>query len=115
MKRKLTALAAPLFSIAATAAAAQNTTPTQQWPDNWHGGYDHMMWGGGFGFFGGLMMLVFWAALIALVVLAVRWFDGTGGSARTRRNEAMDILRQRFAKGEIDEEEFRRRKAALED
>lgn len=71
-----------------------------------------MMWGGGYGMFGGLMMLVFWGVIIALIVLAVRWFSDGGG--RTGRRDAMDTLRERFAAGEIDEEEFNRRKRVLE-
>lgn len=77
------------------------------------GGYNHMMWGGGFG--GGLTMLVFWAAVIALIVFGVRWMsDGGHRPGGGRRSDAIDVLRDRFARGEIDEEEFKRRKAALE-
>ena len=87
--------------------------------DGWPEGYDHMMWGGGHGIFGGLMMLVFWGVIIALIVLAVRWLSdtrgGAGSGARPGRREAMDTLRERFAAGEIDEEEYRRRKRVLED
>lgn len=73
-----------------------------------------MMWGNGWGMVGGLMMLLFWGAVIALIVLAVKWAsDRQGGRAGTRR-DAVDILRERFATGEIDEEEFERRKKALE-
>lgn len=71
-----------------------------------------MMWGGGFGIFGGLMMLVFWGVIIALIVLAVKGFsDSRGGSSR---KDAIDTLRERFAAGEIDEEEYNRRKRVLE-
>ncbi len=51
-------------------------------------------------------MIVFWAVLIALVVWAVRQF-------RTRGADARSILEERFARGEIDQEGFDRRKAAL--
>ena len=46
--------------------------------------------------------------------MAVRWFAGDrpGGGATS---DAMDILKSRFAKGGLDEDEFRKRKAALED
>ncbi len=75
-------------------------------------GFGHMMWGGGHGMFGGLMMLIFWALIIGLIVLAVRGFSnrpdpGTGQSA-------VDILREPYARGEIDEDEFERRRAKLE-
>lgn len=82
--------------------------------DDWGRGYGHMTGGGAYGMFGGLMMLAFWGVIIVLIVLAVRWFSGDrpGGS---KSSDAMNVLRSRFAKGEIDEEEFLKRKAALED
>jgi putative membrane protein len=62
------------------------------------------------GFFGWTMMVVFWGAVVALTVWAVR-------SARTRSSEsrsgALDILERRFAAGEIDREEFEARRALL--
>jgi putative membrane protein len=70
----------------------------------------------GFGamFFGGLMMIAFWAGLIVLIVLAVRWL---GGSAHHNRppegRSALDILRERYARGEVDHDEFERRKQLL--
>ena len=79
--------------------------------DTWGEGFGHMMWGGGFGMAGGLMMLVFWGAIIALIVFAVRGFSAGSGSAD--KSDAAEILRQRYAKGEIDDEEYERRKAKL--
>jgi putative membrane protein len=72
--------------------------------------YGHM-WGGGYGFFGGFMMIAFWGIIIALIVVAVRWFNAKDGNSGSN---ALAILNERFAKGEIDEDEFKRRKAALE-
>jgi putative membrane protein len=75
-------------------------------------------WGGGWGhmFFGGFMMLFFWAGFIALIAVAVRWVtSGSAGnnqlstSARTPRQ----ILDERFARGDIDKDEFEERKKAL--
>jgi putative membrane protein len=70
------------------------------------------MWGGGNWMFGGLMMVVFWGLVIGLIVLAVRGFSGR--SDTTPPPNALDILRERYAKGEIDEDEYERRKAKLE-
>ena len=80
--------------------------------DGWSGGYGHMMWGGGLGMLGGLLMLAFWAGVIALAVLAIRRLSAGGGSVP--RRDALDTLRERFAAGEIDEEEYRHRKQVLE-
>jgi len=82
------------------------------------GGYwDHhgMMWGGGAGWLlGPLMMLLFLAAAVAIVVLVLRWL-GVGGPVGGQDDSALRILEERFARGEIDEEEFRQRKRALEE
>ena len=86
------------------------------------GGWNHhgMMWGGGAGWFiGPIMMLLFLVAAVAVVVLAVRWLGGADG-ARPRAGQkattsAQEILEERFARGEIDEEEFRQRKQALKE
>jgi len=78
-----------------------------------YGGYgDHMMGGWGFGIFGGLMMLVFWGLIIALIVLAVRWFSDQRGGGKS--SDALDILKDRLARGEIDPEEYEMRRKALE-
>lgn len=67
---------------------------------------------GGMGGLGILGMLVFSVAVIALVVWAVRNFNG----ATTRTNgpeTAMDILNRRFAAGEITQAEYEQAKRSL--
>lgn len=82
--------------------------------ENWQGGYGHMMGGGGYGMLVGMvMMLVFWGIIIALIVFAVKWFNDNQDGNRGKR-DALAILRERFASGEIDEEEFDSRRKALE-
>ncbi len=54
----------------------------------------------------------FWGLVIFLIVVAVRRF--TNGNNAPNQPDALDILRDRFAKGEIDEEEFQKRKSTLE-
>lgn len=71
-------------------------------------------WGGWM--WGGLMMLLFWGGLVALVVFLVR---GSGSrpserEERRRQPDAREILSERFARGEISEEEFEQRKRVLE-
>ena len=62
-----------------------------------------------------LMMVVFWGGLIALAAWLVHTLRGDAGGSRSeplRRPE--DVLAERFARGEIDEDEYARRTAALE-
>jgi putative membrane protein len=78
-------------------------------------GFGHMMpsWNYNYSFFGVLsmiLMLIFWAALIVGVVLLVKWVIGT----QTRVEEKpLDILKKRYAAGEISREEFLARKKEL--
>jgi len=78
----------------------------------WQWGMHPMMfmWGAG-GLVMMLMMLVFWGLVIAGLVLGVRWLAGQGRG--TARDEALEILRQRYARGEIAKEEFETRKRDL--
>jgi len=79
---------------------------------SYNGNYEGFMMGG-HGFFGGFSMLLFWAVTIGVIVLVVRWLGDTGkGSAKS--SDALETLRGRLARGEIDPEEFEARKKALE-
>jgi putative membrane protein len=68
------------------------------------------MWGVG-GLVMMLMMLVFWGLVIAGVIFGVRWLARQGHGEG--RDEALEILRQRYARGEIDKQEFETRKRDL--
>jgi len=64
-------------------------------------------WGMGYGFFGWLMMFLFWILIIVAVVLGVRWFIDQGKLKGSSVEEIpLDILKKRYASGEIDKEEF---------
>ncbi|OGB16155.1 MAG: hypothetical protein A2W72_18720 [Burkholderiales bacterium RIFCSPLOWO2_12_67_14] len=72
---------------------------------------------GGMGF-GGPLMLLFWILLIVGVVLLVRWLV-TSGTARPSqpeppRNAALDLLKERYARGEIERDEFEQKRRDLE-
>ncbi len=75
------------------------------------------MMGGGFGgggLFGGLFMLAWWAVIIAGIVLLVRWVAGqTKGTHGGHDKTPLDILKERYAKGEINKEEFEAKKKDL--
>jgi putative membrane protein len=95
--------------LAVTSAAGLLASPLQAGPGG-AGYYGHMSgWGMGLGFG---MMIVFWAALIVGAVFLVRWLGDQG--LGTRRSDAMETLKQRLARGEIDIEDFEARRKVLE-
>jgi putative membrane protein len=69
------------------------------------------MMGYGFGF-GWVVMLLFWLFVIAAIVWLALTLTQTH---RPDESNALHILRERLARGEIDVEEFRARRAALEE
>jgi len=72
-------------------------------------GYGHMMWG-----YGGLFMLLSWGILIIGSVLLIRWFTQQGKPSAPHQQESpIDILKKRYARGEIDKDEFEEKKEAL--
>ncbi len=77
-------------------------------------GYGHMWGGGAHWIIGPIMMVLFVAAIVAVVVLIVRWLGGGAGGTRGSKS-ALDIIEERFARGEIDKEEFEQRRQALRD
>jgi putative membrane protein len=74
----------------------------------------HPMWGmwGAWGIGMMLMMLVFWGVVIVCVVPAVRWLMTQSKESRVT-DPALDILRQRYARGDIGKEEFEAKKKDL--
>jgi putative membrane protein len=80
----------------------------------WDGPFSGMMGGwGGWGWpFMGIIPLLFVAVLIAAVVLLVRYASGTGGNLppAERRSSGLDALEERYARGEINRDEYLQKK-----
>ena len=78
-----------------------------------------MMWGGGwYGMiFGPLFMILVFAVVIAAAVLIVRWLGGPWYGAPPHYpppgRTPLDIPKERFARGEIDKDEFEDRRGVL--
>jgi putative membrane protein len=58
-----------------------------------------------------LMMFVFWGAVLVAVMVGIRWLIRQSQAGRV--DPALDILRQRYARGEINREEFETKKRDL--
>ncbi len=77
-----------------------------------------MMWPFGFGFMGwgmllwGVLGIAFWAGVIFLVIWGVRKFTSSNAAGR-EQHSALDIARERYAKGEISKEQFEQLKKDL--
>lgn len=79
---------------------------------NWMWGDGMYGYGMGWGWFGPFLMIAFWALVIAGIVYLVKAIAGRGAPAK--EESPLDILKKRYAKGEIDHEEFIKRKKDLE-
>ncbi len=97
--------------VCASVAAHAQTPPDRSyyWHDGW--GWGHMV-------LGPLMMIAFIAVVIVVVVFTVRWLGGAGHGAAAPPHAPpgktpLDILKERFARAEIDTDEFEERKRAL--
>ncbi|MCL4491077.1 MAG: SHOCT domain-containing protein [Nitrospirae bacterium] len=71
-------------------------------------------YGMGWGWFGPILMIVFWVLVIAGLVSLIKVLSGGGRSTSAKEDTAIDILKKRYARGEIDAEEFARRRRDLE-
>lgn len=76
----------------------------------WHWG-----WGMGHGPLGIFLMILFWSVLIALIVFVVRKFSHSTDDEKSSitRSTPLEILQERYARGEIDAKEYQARKQIL--
>jgi putative membrane protein len=73
-------------------------------------GSDHGSWMHGSGMFGGgLSMILMWLIPIAVVVALVVFLTKPSGSGSAEKT-ALDILKERYARGEIGKDEFNQKK-----
>jgi putative membrane protein len=118
MRRVQAAFAGAAIALMPVLALAQSTTEDDRY---WYGPR-HMMWEWGWGgmFFGPFFGLLTLVIVIAVVVLLVRWLGGPMHHPAPPHHAPpgrtpLDILKERFARGEIDKEEFEERRRVLGD
>ncbi len=108
--------------ILAVSGVVITAMPLASYAQNEGGRYYHhgpgMMWAGGMGGFGMFFGFIFTLLIIAALIVGVVWtvqymgMGGSNGSGRSQSN-ALDILKERYARGEIDSKEFDERRRAL--
>jgi putative membrane protein len=73
------------------------------------GNYGYYGWGMGFGW---LFMIAFWILVLLGVIYGIKMLTGTA-KREEKQESAIDILKKRYAKGEISKEEFEKIKDDL--
>ena len=75
-----------------------------------------MGWGYGMGWFWTILMAAFWIVVIVGIVFLIRWLvisTIAGGRAARSEDSPLEILKRRYARGEIDKQEFEEKKKDL--
>ena len=83
--------------------------------DDWHMG-PGMMGSWGMNWFGGIFMIVFWVLILVGLILVIKWLiqsTGRGKVDNAGGSRALDILKERYARGEIDKAQFESMKRDL--
>jgi putative membrane protein len=85
---------------------------------DWGMGSGMLGYGYGMSWFSHILMIVFWVALIVGIIFLIRWLvvaSRSGGHQAVNQggDTALDILRKRYARGEINKQEFEEKKRDL--
>jgi putative membrane protein len=84
--------------------------------DGWGMGPGMMGWG--MSWFGMIFMIAFWVLMIVGLIFLVKWLIQTTSGKKdvfSGSNKALEIIKERYAKGEIDKAEFETKKKDLQD
>lgn len=74
----------------------------------------NMGWGNGWGILGMAHIVLWWILIILGIVVLAKWlFGGLPSEGRSPRGGALEILEERYARGEIQRDEFESKKSDL--
>jgi putative membrane protein len=76
-------------------------------------GFDHMWWGGGF------LMMIFWTVLLIAILIwifkAIQNRSNRRTSTELKQETPLEILKKRYASGEISKDEYIKMKKDLQE
>ena len=104
----------PIFALA---FFSSTTKALAQWRGYGQGmGPGMMGWGYGMGWIGMIIMVIFWIAVIIGIIFLIRWLfvsAGAKGHGTSSEDSPLEILKRRYARGDINKEEFEQKKKDL--
>jgi putative membrane protein len=109
MRKTFTLLATTGLAVPLVGSALAQTPATP--PDYAFG--PQMMWWGGGGWYGMLLGPLFMILAVVAVILLVRWLVAPSSSQHPQLQTPLDILKARFARGEIDKQEYEDRRRTI--
>lgn len=91
---------------------------SSNWPMWRHGQNNMMNWGGfgmglGFGIIGIILMILWWVLIIIAIVLLIKWLLRRLKEGEGKNSSALNILKERYARGEIEKQEYEEKKKEL--